>query len=135
MGKYDKYIIRDPQLIEEPKFHGERKLRKFVGAEIVPEAQVTIHGHWIERKPQKRESSKRPVVLPHSHDVDQVYLCLGEPGAYEMEVVLGDEKHTAKCPFAVYIPAGLRHWISWEKTSKTPVATAMVLLCRKYTAE
>ena len=133
MGKYEKYIVRKPLMMEEPKFHAGRKLPIFMGVEVLSEAKVTIHGHWRTEKEMPTKGVQ--VVTPHTHDVDKVYLCLGEPGASEMEVQLGDETYKVECPYSVYVPAGLKHAIHGTKIMKPPVAMAMILLKGTYTGK
>ena len=132
MGKYEKYIIRDPLSIVEPKFHHGATLNEFMSATLLPESKVTVHMYWRTEKTELSEKLTRTVTLPHTHDVDQVQIAIGEKDASEMEVVLGDETYKVRCPYAVYIPAGLSHTIVSHKILKPPVANATLILKGTY---
>lgn len=95
----------------------------------MPEAKITIHGHW---KKERFLDPRKPVTIMHSHDVDQVYLVLGEPGAYVMEVTLGGETYRVKSPYAIYVPKGVLHQIRPIKLEKPPVASVMIYLKETY---
>ena len=135
MSKYEKYIVRKPLILEELPAHPKGHYPVFMGMEVVPETKVTIHGHWRNKKTAPPPPDA-PTLEPHTHDVDQIYLCLAEPGATEVEVTLGDEKHRVESPYAIYVPAGVVHAIRNTKgIEKPPIASAMILLRPNYGKE
>lgn len=50
-----------------------------------------------------------PDPEPHRHQVDQLYVLVGPPGAFSLEVTLEDETYVVESPRLIYIPAGTLH--------------------------
>lgn len=48
-------------------------------------------------------------IAPHKHDVPELNLLIGEPGALVYEITLGDETYQVSSPASIWIPAGLEH--------------------------
>ena len=72
---------------------------------------VAIHIVSALDRPPERYS------LPHVHEVPEVNLILGDPGALEYEIGLGQESHTVRSPAGVWIPAGVLHMANLKKGS------------------
>jgi hypothetical protein len=106
-----RYIVK-PQTIEELVHHDISKMEqeigplfKFMDREMVPESDLTL----LVRKVNRKEKEELSVgASPHTHDVNQLYCLLGD---FELEVMLGNEKHRVKGPASILVPAGLRHAI------------------------
>ncbi len=106
-----KYIVR-PQLIEELVHHdisrmekGVGPLFKFMDRQMVEESDVTVLVRRVEKDPPQNL-----VIGPslHTHEVNQLYCLLGD---IEVEVTLKDEKHRARGPASILVPAGIEHAI------------------------
>ncbi len=109
--KMQKYIVR-PQLIEELVHHdisrmekGVGPLFKFMDQQMVGESDVTVLVRKVEKEPPQDL-----IIGPslHKHEVNQLYCLLGQ---VELEVTLGDERHRAKAPASILVPAGIDHAI------------------------
>jgi len=107
----EKYIVK-PQRIEELIHHdisrmekGVGPLFKFMDREMVEESDVTVLVRYVEKEPPQDL-----VIGPalHKHEVNQLYCLLGD---IELELTLGDEKHRAKAPVSILVPAGTDHSI------------------------
>lgn len=46
---------------------------------------------------------------PHTHDVDEINIIIGDEEGLEYAIQLGDEVFRVNAPISVYIPAGLPH--------------------------
>jgi len=113
--KMQKYIVR-PRLIEELVYHdisrmekGVGPLFKFMDQQMVKESDVTVLVRKVEKEPPQGL-----VIGPtlHKHEVNQLYCLLGDT---ELEVTLRDEKHRAKAPASILVPAGIDHAIRFLK--------------------
>lgn len=107
----EKYIVR-PRLIDELLHHdiscmekGVGPLFKFMDQEMVKRSDVTVLVRKVEKEPPRDQ-----IIGPslHKHEVNQLYCLLGD---IELEVTLGDEKHRAKAPASILVPAGIDHAI------------------------
>jgi hypothetical protein len=114
-NKMKKYIV-SPQLIEELVHHdisrmekGVGPLFKFMDRQMVGESDVTVLVRKVEKDPP-RDLIIGPSL--HKHEVNQLYCLLGD---IELEVTLGDEKHLAKAPVSILVPAGVDHAIRFLK--------------------
>jgi mannose-6-phosphate isomerase-like protein (cupin superfamily) len=124
-SKYGKYIITElkQDIVEAPwsppvssvsKGKGGRLL--FLDSEVVKGA-FYLECVWImPRTLQKAEDQPKEVtVKPHAHEYDEVLCFFGtNPDDFydlggEVELWLGDEKHTITKSCIVFIPAGLQH--------------------------
>jgi hypothetical protein len=106
-----RYIVK-PQTIKELVHHDISKMEqeigplfKFMDREMVPESDVTLLVRQVNRE---LENELSVGASPHAHDVNQLYCLLGD---FELEVLLGDEKHRIKAPASILVPAGLQHAI------------------------
>lgn len=83
-------------------------LKRFVllNKEINPDAPCHIATHLIKDLKDEPE----PYVHAHSHSsCDEIGLVIGQPGALEYEMVLGDKVHRLQSPASIFIPAGTVH--------------------------
>ena len=106
-----KYIV-SPQLIEELVHHdisrmerGVGPLFKFMDRQMVEESDVTVLVRRVEKDPPQDL-----IIGPslHTHEVNQLYCLLGD---IEVEVTLKNEKHRARAPASILVPAGIEHAI------------------------
>lgn len=109
--KMKKYIVR-PQRIRELVHHDIPRMEKgvgplfqFVDQQMVKESDVTVLVRKVEKEPPP-DLAIGPSL--HKHEVNQLYCLLGN---IEMEVTLKDEKHRAKAPASILVPAGIDHAI------------------------
>jgi quercetin dioxygenase-like cupin family protein len=84
---------------------GVGPLFKFMDQQMVEESDVTVLVRKVEKEPPQEL-----IIGPslHRHAVNQLYCLLGD---IELEVTLGDEKHLAKAPASILVPAGIDHAI------------------------
>jgi hypothetical protein len=102
----------NPQKLDET-FLGKKGaapefLKRFVllNKGINPGAPCHIATHLIRDLKDEPE----PYVHAHAHPAsDEIGLVIGEPGALEYEVVLGDQVHRLSSPASIFIPAGTVH--------------------------
>jgi hypothetical protein len=130
MGKFDKYVVSSPPKEHQLALHQKSKDRYLLmSKDLVPESKVFITARWKTTQIQGETSE-------HIHDVDEIYIIMGEPGAVKGSyVLLDDEKYPLNCPGAVYIPAGVKHKpvISPQsKITKPPVMYMIIMLKGTY---
>ena len=83
-------------------------LKRFVllNKETYDAAPAHIAVHLI----QGIADSPAPYVHAHSHpSCDEIGLVIGQPGALEYEMILGEETHKILSPACIFIPAGTLH--------------------------
>ncbi|HME46490.1 MAG TPA: hypothetical protein VKF36_25625 [Syntrophorhabdales bacterium] len=103
-GKYEHYVITDlPRLVEMPGHH--QPAPSWVYPHMFPGVNIRINGMDASTK------VRAPHASPHIHDDNpEIYFCATEEkGAVAIEVQMNDEVFTVESPFAVFIPAGVRH--------------------------
>lgn len=117
-GKYEKYIIRKPELVslpfgnEVPEGEAEGKTGSniYLSKKQVPESNIHMNLIWIFKIP-----NPNPYVITHSHPYDEALFFIGidpkniEDLGCEVELELGGEKYTFDTTTAVFIPKGLEH--------------------------
>lgn len=87
------------------KLHPEDRTSKMMmDSSLVPEADITVVGGRREIKPGRYW----PVPEPHKHEVNELYMILGD---LTVEVILDGEGHEVTGPTCVFIPAGMMHTI------------------------
>lgn len=96
------------------KSGGGATLYKYLDASLVEEADLTVFGREIRDVPPDAE----PYVEPHTHEVSQVFLFLGNLTA---EAILDGERYDITAPACIFIPAGTRHSIRVTKGSGNTV--------------
>jgi hypothetical protein len=126
-SRYGKYIVTElkrniveapwsPPASEAGKGRSGRIL--FLDSELVPGA-FYVECVWIippqGKSPETEDRPRGAAVKPHTHDYDEVIGFFGtnqddihDLGG-EVELWLGDEKHTITKSCMVFIPAGLQH--------------------------
>jgi hypothetical protein len=104
------FIVK-PEKIEELVHHDIRKMEsevgplyRFMGRQMVPEADVTVLVRKIDRAPRMQDVGPSP----HRHEVNQLYCLLGD---IEVEVTIDNKKETVMGPASILIPAGKSHAI------------------------
>ena len=83
-------------------------LNRFIllNKELNPDVPCHIAAHLIKDLNEDPE----PYVHAHNHpSCDEIGLIIGQPGALEYEIVLGEEVHRCSSPASVFIPAGTVH--------------------------
>ena len=104
-------LIVKPEEVTEIKHHDVEKMKdignvfKYLDGSMVEGADLRI----MVRKIESHTENKEDYVKPHTHEVDQFYLLVGEPGQLAFEITLGDEKVRVESPCTVHIPKGLPH--------------------------
>ena len=124
MGKYDKYVITRPQLVENLAYHGKRAepFTFYVTKELIPEANYYMDISWRTKVP-----TPNPTCVLHIHDVIQILLFTGEPGSFEVVVPLvaprdpvidqltarPEDEYKVDRTAAIYIPPNVRHNVKY----------------------
>lgn len=80
--------------------------RKYLDKSLLEQADTRV----IVRRLDGNTENSEQYMNPHTHDVNQIYLFIGEPGDLVFEMHLGGETHTVESPCTAFIPAGLEHW-------------------------
>ncbi|MFX1538843.1 MAG: hypothetical protein ACFFDI_32035 [Promethearchaeota archaeon] len=131
-SKYGKYIVTDlkhdiseaswvPPMPVAGKGKGGRIL--FLDSEVVPGA-FYVETVWEYLKPT---DPPKPPVEAHTHDFDEVFGFFGtdlnDPYNLngEIELWLGDEKHTLTRSCLIFVPKGLRHSPLIVKRTDKPI--------------
>ncbi len=114
-----------PHELDELAHHAEAALPAaygarlwWMGADLVAGADIFV----TSRSVIDLEPGSEPSVSPHTHDVSQTYLFLGEPGALEVEVTIDSEDTVLVSPASVFIPAGVYHRLYLRRGTGTVVA-------------
>ena len=103
-NKYEQYVITDlPRFVEMPGHH--QPAPSWIYPDMFPGVKIRINGMDASKK------VRAPHAAPHIHDDHpEIYFCATEEkGAVAIEVQMDDEVFTVESPFAVFIPAGVRH--------------------------
>ena len=69
----------------------------------------TFPVHVAIHRVKKITGPTNAYVQPHTHDVPEINILLGDDGQLEYEFQLGDEVLTVESPASVWIPAGTKH--------------------------
>ena len=96
--KYEKYIVKQPKIVESFEKHATGKYQILMDDELVPGAEFFIVGGISKKIYQSNPLTK------HSHDINEVYLFLSKKGDTEIEVELGNENYLLTPPVSIYIP-------------------------------
>ncbi|MFC1871361.1 hypothetical protein ACFLYF_03055 [Chloroflexota bacterium] len=101
--KYEKNIITDlPRFIEVGGHHAS--VPSWINHEIFPGLNFRVDGADV------RKFVGAPHAVPHTHDDNEIYLSPTlNRGDVIIEVQMDDEKFAVESPFAVFIPAGVKH--------------------------
>jgi len=85
MGKYNRFVITKPKLVEELAYHGKRAepFPLFVTKELIPEADQIADIFWRTKVPEPN-----PTCTLHAHEVVQILFFAGETGSFEAVVPL-----------------------------------------------
>lgn len=109
--KYESLIIKPVETgqVQHHDMDAIKKLgvaRKYLDQSLYEKANTRI----IIRKLDGNNENQEKYMNPHSHDVSQIYLVIGEPGELVFEIHLDDETYTVESPGTIFIPAGVQHW-------------------------
>ena len=72
------------------------------------ELQRVVQVHETEIWMEECNPPRDQIIGPSLHKHEELYCLLGD---IELEVTLGDEKHRAKAPASILVPAGIDHAI------------------------
>lgn len=101
-GKFSKFIFRnDIKSLAMMPFHRDVPCIERYSAENFP-VHVAIHKVIAA-------SNVAEYTASHSHDMHELNILLGDDGALEYSVMLGDEKYTVCSNSSIWIPRGLVH--------------------------
>ncbi len=103
-GKYAQSVITDlPRFVEMPGHH--RLAPSWIYPGMFPGVDIRLNGMDASKV------VKAPHAEPHVHDDHpEIYFCATDNrGEVVIEVQMDDELFTVESPFAVCIPAGVRH--------------------------
>jgi len=103
-AKYEHYVITDlPRLCEMPGHH--KPAPSWIYPDMFPGVNIRINGMDASKM------VRAPHAEPHIHDDHpEIYFCAAETkGVVLIEVQMDDEVFAVESPFAVFIPAGVRH--------------------------
>ncbi len=102
--KYEQYVLTDlPRFCEMPGHL--RPAPSWIYPDMFPGVNIRINGMDASKM------VRAPHAEPHVHDDHpEIYFCATDTrGQVVIEVQMGDEVFTVESPFAVFIPAGVRH--------------------------
>lgn len=138
-SKYDKYIIRSPKVVNVA-YHPIKEVKGvtfpdeiYLDSNLVKGTPLFIDIGWRFQIPEPD-----PVEWTHTHDFDEVLNFIGtdpenphDLGA-EVEMQLGDEKHTINTTTSIFIPKGLPHCPMSHKRVDRPYLLVVVALNDQY---
>lgn len=116
--QYEHLIVGDIQWVKSLPDHegsiGGKGFPILMNGDLVKEADAWVCPTMFQIT--KRQSDivaggTAAKATPHIHEGDEMYLILGDKGAIEYRITLGDDVYLLESPCCVYIPAGLPHAI------------------------
>jgi len=126
-SKYQQYVVTDlPQCVDTAGHHAAPP--SWIYPNIFPGVNIRINGMDVSKRIRK------PHADPHVHnDFPEIYFAATEKrGDVVIEVQMDDEVFTVESPFAVFIPAGVRHCFTVLKCDSPNYVFGMhVLDCKK----
>ena len=120
IGQYEKYIVREPKIVDSFEKHASGKYQILMDDDLVPGAEFFIVGGISKRIYQDNPLTK------HTHDVNETYLFLSRKGDSEIEVELGDETYNVLPPASIYIPKGVPHIFRYKRIDSPLTVVAIV---------
>ena len=121
MGKYEHLIFKNLPQFEELEGRRE-KVPFWLTEQMFPDVKIRVAARDCSKMVNK------PHAAPHSHELPEVYLAITEyPGDMKCEILLGDESYVVKSPFAVFIPARVRHAFKVLKCDKPNYMIGIIL--------
>ena len=116
--QYEHLIINGIRWVDSLPDHegsvGGKGFPILMNGDLVPEAEAWVCPTVFQITGRQSEivaAGTGAKANPHIHDADEMYLIVGEKGAVEFCITLGDDVYYLESPSAVYIPAGLPHSI------------------------
>ena len=125
MRKYERFVISQPIVTYDYLYHGrpkEEPFRIYMSSQLVPEASAFADVFWRTSLPDPN-----PTCEIHSHPVPQLLMFVGEEGSFEVEVPLDDELYVLNKTTAIWIPAGVRHNVKYNRIDG-PVMESGILI-------
>ena len=126
-GKYEQYVITDlPRFVEMPGHH--RLAPSWISPDMFPGVNIRINGTDASK------IVRAPHAELHVHDDNpEIYFSATKKrGEVVIEVQMDNEIFTVESPFAVFIPAGVRHCFTVLKCDSPNYVFGMhVLDCKK----
>ncbi len=137
--KYGKYIIRSPK-VSNIAYHPTENVKGvtfpdeiYMDGDLVKGAPLFVDIGWRFEIPDPD-----PVEWTHTHDFDEVLNFIGtdpknphDLGA-EVEMQIGDEKHTINTTTSIFVPKGVPHCPMIHKGVDRPYLLVVVALNMKY---
>ncbi len=117
--KYEKYIVKQPKIVDSFEKHATGKYQILMDNELVPGAEFFIVGGISKKIYQSNPLTK------HYHDINEVYLFLSKKGDTEIEVELDDETYLLSPPVSIYIPKGVKHIFRYKRIDSPLTAVAI----------
>ena len=137
--KYGKYIIRSPK-VNNLAYHPMENVKGvtfpdeiYMDDDLVKGAPLFVDIGWRFEIPDPD-----PVEWTHTHDFDEVLNFIGTDPKNphdlraEVEMQLGDEKHTIDTTTSIFIPKGGPHCPMIHKRVDRPFLLVVVALNKKY---
>ena len=123
--KYEKYIIRNPKLVELAH-HAVGRVSGFtypylvyMDKELLKNSPVFIDVGWRLEIP-----TPNPISQPHSHPFDEILLYIGsnpdnpQDLCGELEIQMGEERYRFNTTTAIFMPKGVTHSVKHIKVDK-----------------
>ncbi len=123
--KYGRYVITEPKVIVDYLYHGKPKeepFRIYMSSELVPEATTFADIFWRTKLPDPN-----PTCELHAHPVPQLLMFVGAEGSFEVEVPLNDELYVLTKTTAIWIPAGVRHNVKYNRIDAPMMESGIVI--------
>jgi len=119
-GKYEKYIVRQPKILDSLENHGAGKYQILMDDELIPDSELVIIGGITKRIYQDNHVTK------HKHSVNETFVFLSKKGEAEIEVEIGEETYNVLPPVSVYIPKGIPHAFRYKRIDSPLTVVAIV---------
>lgn len=130
MSKYARFVIDEPIITEDYKYHGKPKespFRIYMSDELVPEATAFADVFWRTKLPDPN-----PTCEIHGHPVPQLLMFVGEEGSFEVEVPLDDELYVISRTTVIWIPAGVAHNVKYNRIDAPMMETGILIGAGSY---
>jgi hypothetical protein len=123
--RFQEYVVTDlPKYIEVA---GHRQPAPFwILPEMFPDVHLRLAGMDVS------EAVGAPHAAPHSHEIPEICFCASEhKGAVVIEMQMEDETFPVQSPFAIFIPAGVKHRFTVIKCDAPHFVFAIALMDAK----
>jgi len=119
--KFRKYVVTDlPKYVEVAGHHKPAPF--WIAPDMFPGVRLRVAGA------EASQMVGAPHADPHVHDSPEIYLAASEEkGNLVIEVEMDGQEFLVEAPFAVFIPAGVRHCFRVVKCEKPHYVMGIML--------